>query len=165
VAAFVPALSPAAHADSRSDVYAANFTCDPDANCPADPPSAADGTDFATSFIIDYRGVDFDFSGLTVDPFATQPGDSFGWTGDFIPGTGVETEIFALLDTASGASLTYMNSVAPNGLEDSFDHGTLTFVDQTAVQPAPEPASVALLALGLGSVAFFSRRKASATAY
>jgi hypothetical protein len=161
VAAFVPGLAPAAHADSDFDVYAADFTCFP-AVCDV-VPTAANGNYFATGdLIVDYGGIDFNVVGL-LGGLVSQPGDSFKWEADLNRTVGFGS--FQIVDLSTHADITYPKTFTPFGTFASIDVGTLTFVDQTTKQPAPEPASIALLALGLGAVAFFSRRrKASAKA-
>lgn len=170
VAAFVPGLAPVAHADTTSDVYAAVFTCSP-ACAAGELPSAPNGTDFApgSSFIIDYRGVDFDITSITTDMFSgVLPTDTFTWSAFFQTTGGLQDESFSFTDLVTGTGISYQVFSSPNGLLDSADQGTVTFVDQSTGKPMPEPTSVALLALGLGVVASLAlatrRRNASASA-
>jgi hypothetical protein len=136
--------APASHADSFTD-YTLSFTG-------GTPNPTSDGTvifdnttDTYTTFLVDFRGLSFDFSGSTS---ANIPTTGL-WAGCAFPGA----DFCAGASAALGiGSVLVVSSGIPSGTAKTQGSYALTAV------AAPEPSSVALMLLGVGLVFVMRKR-------
>jgi hypothetical protein len=152
-------FTPVALADSSSDTYSATFTCTDACTTGAAAPTAPNGAYFADPA----TAVSMTYGGITDDIFIeviAEPTDAFTWSAVFSPTSSGQLEFFTIFDKTDGDSAG-VESVVPTGVT---GFGALTLTDvSTQTQPAPEPSSLPLLAMGLVAVAFVTTRRSSRT--
>jgi hypothetical protein len=151
-------FTPAARADSNTDIYSATYTCQE--SC-ALVPTSPDGAFFKTNddFEMDYNGADL--NARAVFPPQFKPTDSYTYiVGDNNkPRDHFTFFSFTLTDLTSGAA-TERGFLFPGELlPPTYSEGIVSFTDVTAAQKAPEPGSVALLVLGLGLLVWFGKNR------
>jgi PEP-CTERM motif len=159
---FVAALvtfAPAARADSNTDIYSATYTCQE--SC-ALVPTSPDGDFFKPNgdFQMDFDGADLIYSIVFSLP-EFKPTDSYSYIvndGD-LTRDHITVFFFTLTDLNNGDQTGHGFLFPGELLAPTFSEGIVSFTDVTAAQKAPEPGSVALLALGLGLLVWFGKNR------